>query len=81
MEAESNQVKRVPFISKIPLIGNLFKSKEKNKEKSQMVIYLVPHYENDRNGADNQEKGAGIYDEKWVNARIESFYKKCGMTK
>ena len=81
MEAESNQVKRVPFISKIPLIGNLFKSKEKNKEKSQMVIYLVPHYENEGNGADNQKKGAGIYDEKWVNARIESFYKKCGMTK
>ena len=81
MEAESNQVKRVPFISKIPLIGNLFKSKEKNKEKSQMVIYLVPHYENEGNGADNKEKGAGLYDEKWVNARIESFYKKCGMTK
>ena len=39
----------VPLVSKIPLLGNLFKAKEKITEKNQMVIYLVPHiqaYEN-----------------------------------
>lgn len=41
--AESEQQKRSPLISKIPLLGNLFKSKNKTKENIQMVIYLVPH--------------------------------------
>lgn len=44
--AESLQEKRSPGISKIPVIGNLFKSKNKTQECSQMVIYLVPHIEN-----------------------------------
>ena len=33
----------IPFISKIPYLGYLFKSKEKTRENSQMVIYLIPH--------------------------------------
>ena len=41
--AESQQEKRSPLISKIPLLGNLFKNKNKNLENMQMVIYLVPH--------------------------------------
>jgi type II secretory pathway component GspD/PulD (secretin) len=34
---------RVPFISKIPLLGWLFKGRNTTKEKTQMIIYLVPH--------------------------------------
>lgn len=34
---------RLPFISRIPLIGWLFKNKNTSKENTQMVIYLVPH--------------------------------------
>ena len=34
---------RLPFISKIPLLGKLFSGKTKNKEKTEMIIYLVPH--------------------------------------
>ncbi len=41
--AESEQEKRSPLISRIPLLGNLFKSKDKTRENMQMVIYLVPH--------------------------------------
>ena len=41
--AESQQEKRSTLISKIPLLGNLFKNKNKNLENMQMVIYLVPH--------------------------------------
>ena len=41
--ADSEQEKGSPVISKIPVIGNLFKNKNKTKEHMQMVIYLVPH--------------------------------------
>jgi len=34
---------RVPLISKIPILGWLFKSKNNNGENTQMIIYLVPH--------------------------------------
>ena len=34
---------RLPFISKIPLLGKLFSGKTKNNEKTEMIIYLVPH--------------------------------------
>ena len=33
------------MISKVPLLGCLFKGQEKTTEKTQMVIYLVPHIE------------------------------------
>ena len=39
--------KRTPWISKIPLLGWLFKSNNRTTEKTEMVIYLVPHWEND----------------------------------
>jgi len=34
---------RVPFISKIPILGWLFKSHNNTAENTQMIIYLVPH--------------------------------------
>ena len=34
---------RMPFISKIPILGWLFKSKNNTQESTQMIIYLVPH--------------------------------------
>jgi hypothetical protein len=52
--AESEQEKRSPLISKIPLLGNLFKNKDKTLENVQMVIYLVPHI---TGGADVEEAG------------------------
>ena len=33
----------IPWISRVPFLGMLFKRTEKIKEKTQMVIYLVPH--------------------------------------
>lgn len=35
----------VPFLSKIPLIGNLFKSKDVSNTKTEITIYLLPHIE------------------------------------
>jgi type II secretory pathway component GspD/PulD (secretin) len=34
---------RIPLVSKIPFLGWLFKSKNNTNEKTQMIIYLVPH--------------------------------------
>ncbi|MBQ4379324.1 MAG: type II and III secretion system protein [Treponema sp.] len=44
-EEESENVSRTPLISKIPLIGALFKGKEKSTEKTELVIYLLPSAE------------------------------------
>ena len=42
---ETEAATRTPILSKIPLLGNLFKSKNKSREKTEMVIYLVPSAE------------------------------------
>lgn len=44
-EEETENVSRVPFFSKIPLIGRLFKAEEKSTEKTELVIYLLPSAE------------------------------------
>ena len=44
----------VPFISKIPLLGNLFKSKDKSGTKTEMTIYLLPHIEDAASDEDNE---------------------------
>jgi hypothetical protein len=53
---------RVPFISKIPLLGRLFKSQNNTAENTQMIIYLVPHVDlaNDEYAIDGL-KTASIY--------------------
>lgn len=65
LSADSNQQKRTPLISKIPVLGNLFKGRTDIKEKSQMVIYLVPHIEGETNFEEME------FDECWVQRRIE----------
>lgn len=41
-EEENENVSRIPFFSKIPLIGSLFRGKETSGEKTELVIYLLP---------------------------------------
>lgn len=41
--SSTNQSSRTPFLSKIPFIGKFFRKENKVNEKSQMIIYLVPH--------------------------------------
>ncbi len=36
---------KTPLLSRIPLLGWFFKSKDKHEEKTEMIIYLVPHVE------------------------------------
>ena len=69
----------VPLISKIPLLGLLFKKSEKIAEKSQMVIYLVPHIEEYNssyivNQNENPIESAAV--QSALLERCEAFYKK-----
>ena len=44
-EEETENVSRIPFLSKIPFAGSLFRSTEKSVEKTELVIYLLPSAE------------------------------------
>lgn len=64
--SESEESSRTPFLSKIPLLGKLFKSDKKNNEKTQMVIYLVPLIENEEKQCEEEK-----YTENWFEKRKE----------
>lgn len=53
--SESIAQVRTPLLSKIPILGMFFKNKEKINQNSQMVIYLVPHLENENLIKSNKE--------------------------
>ncbi|MCL2832218.1 MAG: type II and III secretion system protein [Treponema sp.] len=46
---------RTPFISKIPILGWLFKTKDNTAENTQMIIYLVPHVDLSNNENDGKK--------------------------
>ena len=70
--AEAEQQKRSPLISKIPLLGNLFKNKNKTRENMQMVIYLVPHLE----GGVPEDEQENSSDYSWAYESMEKLLKK-----
>ena len=55
------------------MLKTLFKKKEKIVEKSQMIIYLVPHLENsvEDGGGFEIESGTGE-DELWIKEKAEA---------
>ena len=42
-ETSSRQIKRVPILGRIPLLGWLFRSTEIVKNRSELVILVTPH--------------------------------------
>lgn len=42
MASENNEDGSVPGISRIPLLGNLFKNSVKNRENSELVVFITP---------------------------------------
>ncbi len=42
-EEESEQSERFPFLGDIPIIGNIFSSKTKGKERSELLVMITPH--------------------------------------
>lgn len=69
--SQSQSLVGIPLISQIPFLGKLFSKTESISEKSQMVIYLVPHID---------EYNSSYIDppdmEKTLFDRCEAFYKK-----
>jgi hypothetical protein len=68
----------VPLISKVPFLGGLFKRKEKIVEKSQMVIYLVPHIE-EYNSSFVADQNTRKNNQSELLERCNAFYKKMFM--
>ena len=71
----------VPLISKVPVLGKGFKRTENIQEKTQMVIYLVPHIETyDSPYIQNQEsESKEELSPASLQERCEEFYKKMFM--
>jgi type IV pilus assembly protein PilQ len=42
VDSETEGDAGVPYLSDIPLFGNLFKSNSKNKVKNEMLIFITP---------------------------------------
>lgn len=42
-EVDNESISRVPILGRIPLLGTLFRSKNHNKTKSELIIYVTPH--------------------------------------
>ena len=68
----------VPLISKVPFLGGLFKRKERIVEKTQMVIYLVPHIE-EYNSSFVADQNTRKNNQSELLERCNAFYKKMFM--
>ncbi len=42
-ESNGTSISKIPIISEIPLIGQFFRSREKTKNKVELMIFLTPH--------------------------------------
>ena len=60
----SQERSRSPFLSKLPFVGKLFRKDKVIEEKSQMVIFLVPHT------GGEIKKEEKLFDQKWAEKRI-----------
>lgn len=74
--ADSDDVKRTPLLSKLPVIRHFFRSKVKIKENSQMVIYLVPHLENENIHFENKKNMNEKYSDEWAESRINQIVRR-----
>ena len=41
-EQESEAIKRIPFLSQLPILGKLFQWKETKQNQTEMTIFLIP---------------------------------------
>jgi type II secretory pathway component GspD/PulD (secretin) len=69
-EDENHNVQRTPFLSRIPLIGRLFRDKADSVEKTEIVIYIVPYLT--RDATETQDRAARIerYYEQFVKGHL-----------
>ena len=50
-EKATNTEQRVPFLSRIPIIGELFRSRDTSKSKTNLMVFLQPHILHDDHSA------------------------------
>ncbi len=62
----SESESRVPGLGKIPGLGRLFKHTSKSKEKTEIVIYIVPHLIQDTENSDSDPLNIERYYQKFL---------------
>lgn len=60
-EEEQKRLQKVPFLSNIPLLGELFKNRTTSKTKTEVIMILTPHLT-------NPGKSPAIYDSKLLES-------------
>lgn len=68
-DSDTKEEKSGNLLSRLPLLGKLFKKTARIKEKSQMVIYLVPNIE-DENSCGQKNTKNEIYTSEWAKNQI-----------
>ena len=62
-EEEQKNLQAIPILSKLPLIGELFKNRSNTKTKTEVMMILTPHIS-------NPGESPAIYDERIANTRL-----------
>jgi len=70
-EQETKNIKAIPFLSKLPILGELFKSRSTSKEKTEIVIAITPHIVKDNGGTPQIYQGPrqGVLETKLQNIK------------
>ena len=54
-EQENESIRRIPFLSQLPVLGKLFQWKESTKLQTEMTIFLIPRIVDDNQGVVHQD--------------------------
>ena len=69
-EDESDSISRIPVLGYIPILGRLFSHTAKSKEKTEIVIYIVPHLIQEYSALDTDS----VNIERYYNSYLGSKY-------
>ena len=47
---EREDVTKVPYLGDVPVLGNLFKTRTKSNNKTELLIFITPKVVSDRSG-------------------------------
>jgi type II secretory pathway component GspD/PulD (secretin) len=69
MKEDTNKiVKKIPLLGDIPLLGRLFRDQSDTKEKTEIVIYIVPYLSRD---SDTEDQDAAARFERYYHGFVE----------
>jgi type II secretory pathway component GspD/PulD (secretin) len=73
MKEDTNKnIKKLPLLGDIPLLGRLFKDQADTKEQTEIVIYIVPYLSRD---SDADDPDTGFRLERYYHTFIEGTIK------